>query len=69
MEILNIKELSEYLKVSASTIRRMISRNEIPFFKLSNQYFFNKEKINSWIDAKAESNMQREELWWKCILI
>ena len=68
MEILNIKELSEYLKVSASTIRRMISRNEIPFFKLSNQYFFNKEKINSWIDAKVESNMQREELWWKCIL-
>ena len=32
--------------------------NEIPFFKLSNQYFFNKEKVNSWIDAKVELNMR-----------
>lgn len=62
MEILNIKELSEYLKISNSTIRRMISNKKIPYFQLSNQYFFNKEIINNWINNQIEFNYQRKEI-------
>lgn len=61
MEILNIKELSDYLKISSSTIRRMIEKKEIPFFQLSNKYFFNKEIINSWINGKIEKNYIRKD--------
>ena len=59
MEILNIKELSEYLKVSTSTIRRLILKKEIPFFKISSQFFFNKESINQWIKSQMEYQEER----------
>ena len=62
MEILNIKELSKYLKISTSTIRRMILKKEIPYFQLSNQYFFNKENINNWINNQINSNIKRKEI-------
>lgn len=60
MEILNIKETSTYLKVSVSTIRRLILKNEIPFFRISNQIFFNKEIINEWIKKQVELNLERK---------
>lgn len=62
MEVLNIKELSDYLKISTSTIRRMIFKGEIPYFRLSNQYFFNRENINNWINTQIETNIQRKEM-------
>lgn len=62
MEIMNIKELSDYLKISTSTIRRMIFKSEIPYFRLSNQYFFNRENINNWINSQIETNIQRKEM-------
>lgn len=48
-EILNIKELSEYLHCSISCIRKMIYENKIPFFRISNRYMFNRTIINRWI--------------------
>lgn len=62
MEVLNIKELSKYLKISPSTIRRMISRKKIPYFQLSNQYFFRKDTIDNWINNQIELNFQRKEI-------
>lgn len=60
MEILNVKEISTYLKVSVSTIRRLILKNQIPFFRVSNQIFFNKEIINEWIKKQVELNLERK---------
>lgn len=48
-EILNIKELSEYLNCSISHIRKMIYANKIPYFRISNRYMFNRSIINKWI--------------------
>lgn len=48
-EILNIKELSEYLHCSISSIRKMIYENKIPYFRISNRYMFNRSIINKWI--------------------
>ena len=48
-EILNIKELSEYLNCSISLIRKMVYNNSIPFFKLGNRLMFNRSIINKWI--------------------
>ena len=60
MEIMNIRELSKYLKVSVSTIRRLILKKEIPFYKISSQFFFNKEIINDWIKNQVNSNIERK---------
>lgn len=61
MEVLNIKELSEYLKISSSTIRRLIQKREIPYYKISSQYFFNKDSINEWVKNKIEPSIEEEE--------
>lgn len=62
MEILNVNELSSYLKVSPSTIRRLIARNEIPFYKVSNKIFFNKLSINEWIDIQMKNNCSERKV-------
>lgn len=60
MEVMNLKEVSNYLKVSSSTIRRLISKKEIPFYKVSSQYFFNKVSINEWVENKIKNNYEEE---------
>lgn len=65
MEVMNIKELSEYLKISCSTIRRLIQNKEIPFYKVSAQYFFNKNSINEWIMNQEYNNFGKERVNWK----
>lgn len=53
-EILTIKELSSYLKTSEKTIYRLLSKNEIPAFKVGNVWRFEKEAIDHWIKSQAE---------------
>lgn len=48
-EILNIKELSQYLHCSISKIRNLIYDNEIPYFRIGNRYLFNLSIIQKWI--------------------
>lgn len=48
-EILNIKEIAKYLSCSVSTIRNMIRKNEIPYFRIGVKYYFRKESIVAWI--------------------
>lgn len=48
-EILNIKELSNWIHISNSKIRQLIYNNEIPVFKLGNRYFFKRDIIEQWL--------------------
>lgn len=52
-EILTIKELSSYLKTSEKTIYRLLSKNEIPAFKVGTVWRFKKEAIDQWIKEKS----------------
>ena len=54
-EIYNIKELSNYLKISPSEIRKLVRQNKIPYFRVGNRIKFEKEKINEWIE-----NLQKD---------
>ena len=53
---LNIKEVSELLGISVSTINRLIKRGEFPpKVKISpRRMVFMKKEINDWIDAKRD---------------
>lgn len=53
-EILTIKELSSYLKTSEKTIYRLLSKNEIPAFKVGNVWRFKKEGIDKWIKENSQ---------------
>ena len=44
-EIYNIKELSNYLKISPSEIRKLVRQNQIPYFRVGNRIKFEKQSI------------------------
>lgn len=52
-EILTIKELSAYLKISEKTIYRLLSKNEIPAFKVGTAWRFKKETVDQWIKEQS----------------
>lgn len=49
MEVMNVKEVAEYLKCSCSKIRNMVRDNEIPYFRIGNKLNFKKETIDVWV--------------------
>lgn len=46
---LKIKDIADLFDVPENTIRQWIDDKKIPFYKVKNQYFFNKSEINEWI--------------------
>ena len=55
-EIYNIKELSNYLKISPSEIRKLVKQNQIPYFRVGNRIKFEKQSINEWIENLEKDN-------------
>ena len=55
--IFNISEVSEYLRCSPTTIRRLIKKQKIPFFRIGNKLNFNKKIIDNWIYQQSISNI------------
>ena len=54
-EILTVEEVSEFLRLHPTTIYRMLKRNEIPGFKVGNEWRFFKGHIERWLDKKSRS--------------
>jgi excisionase family DNA binding protein len=57
-EVMNIKEASDYLGVSADTLYKYVYEERIPAFKLGNRWKFKKSKLDQWMEAKS---MERAE--------
>lgn len=53
-DICNIKDLSNYLKISVSEIRKLIKENKIPHFRLNSAIRFNLNTINEWVEKLEE---------------
>lgn len=53
-DILTLKEVSEYLKLSDKTLLKMVKTGEIPCAKIANQWRFSKVMLNDWITAKMK---------------
>lgn len=47
--IFTIEDLSDYLKISKETLYKMVQRDEVPAFKIGNQWRFQKERIDQWL--------------------
>jgi PTS system nitrogen regulatory IIA component len=52
VEVMNLKELSEYLKLSEKTLIRMAKRGEIPVTKIGHQWRFMRTLIDDWLVSK-----------------
>lgn len=54
-EILTIKEVAEYLKVTDRTIYRLANKGEIPAFKVGNTWRFERARIAEWMSNQAKN--------------
>lgn len=61
MEVMNVKEVAEYLKCSESSIRNMVRANKIPVFKINTKLNFNKEAIDNWVHNQEMMSLQTRE--------
>jgi excisionase family DNA binding protein len=53
-DILMIKDVAEYLKVTERTIYRLAAAKKIPAFKVGGSWRFSRADIDRWIAAQTE---------------
>ena len=53
--ICDIKELSNYLKVSIPQVRKLVRAKMIPYFRIGNRYKFDINEVNKWIENLQEN--------------
>ena len=51
-QVMDIKELAEYLGIGRSTIYNLIRQKKIPASKIGKQYRFSREVVDSWLRDK-----------------
>jgi len=49
-EVLTVKQVAEFLKMGERTIYKLAKQGDIPFFKVSNQWWFLRKHIESWVE-------------------
>jgi excisionase family DNA binding protein len=52
---MTLQEVADYLRVTRSTIHRILKRNQIPAFRIGRHWRFNLEEINNWCASRALS--------------
>ncbi|MGA7616494.1 MAG: helix-turn-helix domain-containing protein [Thermoanaerobaculia bacterium] len=53
-EILNIRQLAEYLMVSEKTVYRMLDRNQLPALRVGTQWRFRRQDIDAWLEQQVQ---------------
>ena len=51
-QIMNIKELADYLGIGRTTIYNLIKKKKIPAAKIGKQYRFSRDVVDSWLKDK-----------------
>ncbi len=49
---LTVRETSELLRISVSTLNRLIHRNKIPSYKVSYRRLFDKDELVEWVKSQ-----------------
>lgn len=62
-KIVNIDDLSSYLNISISEIRKLIKESDIPYFRIRSAYRFDLIKINEWVE-NLEKKEQEKVLYY-----
>ncbi len=53
-QIMTIKQVAKYLKISPRTVYKLVKEGAIPSFKIMNMWRFEQSKIDQWIQKKSE---------------
>lgn len=55
-EILTIKQVADFLKVTERTIYKLAAAKKIPAFKVGGTWRFSKAEINQWIQRQQKED-------------
>jgi len=53
---LNIKEVSQLLKMNVSTINNFIKEGKIPSYKVGKRRLFKKEELIKWVESQRDES-------------
>ena len=53
--LMTLQETAEYLRVTRSTIHRLLKRNQIPAFRIGRHWRFSVEEIDNWFSCSIVS--------------
>ena len=59
-DILTIKEVADYLKLTERTLYRLVQEGKIPGFKVGNSWRFKRADIERWIEDQKERVLKAE---------
>ena len=54
-EVMNLRQASEYLGVSADALYKYLAEGKLPAFKLGNRWKFKKTRLDAWMEDKSET--------------
>lgn len=53
--MMTLQEVANYLRVTRSTIHRLLKRNQIPGFRIGRHWRFNVEEIDKWCSSRVST--------------
>jgi len=56
-DVLTIREVAEYLKVTEKTVYTLAQQRRIPSFKVGGQWRFRREDLEAWIGSQTEETL------------
>ena len=57
-QIMTIKEIAAYLKVTEKTIYRLAINSKVPAFKVGGSWRFRKAEVDQWISAQEKTKVE-----------
>jgi len=60
-DILTIRDVAEYLKVTEKTVYGLAQKGKIPGFKVGGQWRFKREDIDQWIEDGKEAATTKKD--------
>ena len=58
-DIMTIREIADYLKLTEKTAYRLTAEGKIPGFKVGGSWRFRRSEIERWIDAQSKNETVR----------
>ncbi|TAU61534.1 helix-turn-helix domain-containing protein [Rhizobium ruizarguesonis] len=59
-DILTIREVAEYLRITEKTAYRLAAESKIPGFKVGGSWRFRKGEVDQWIEEQRRVNSKNE---------
>lgn len=59
MHTVNYKEASELLGLSPRTLRNMVSKKQIPHYKLGKSVRFSVDKLTAWLEERSVPEIRK----------